>query len=174
VLIEDRRRMDARRPTTALALAEHHRKTFFLSLDLTFQLAGSPLRGGDAPELIEALSWYSPIRDLDEDLDKGLINIPEEVLAEAGWTGREAELAPAVDAPAVRDWLRREHSRGATAIQALGARIGATRDPRGRRILTAFHRLLRTYERKYRRRNPDTAEPPARRRAGSPVTSEQA
>lgn len=174
VLIEDRRRMDARRTTTAPALAEHHRKTFFFSLDLAFRLADSRLRAGDAPELIEALSWCSPVRDLDEDLGKGLINIPEEVLAEAGWTGREPELAPAIDAPAVRDWLRREHSRGAAAIWALGDRIAATGDPRGRRILAAFYRVLRAYERKYRRRNPDMAEPPARRPAASPVASERA
>jgi hypothetical protein len=169
VLIEDRRRMDARRTMTALGLAEHHRKTFQLALDLAFQLAGARVRGDDAPELIEALSWCSPVRDLDEDLGKGLINIPVEVLAEAGWTGREAELAPAIDAPAVRDWLRREHSRGAAAIQALGARLGTVADPRGRRILAAFHRVLRAYERKYRRRNADRAEPPARRRTASPV-----
>ena len=173
-LIEDRRRMDARRTMTALGLAEHHRKIFLLALDLAFQLAGARLRGGDAPELVEAFAWCSPVRDLDEDLDKGLINIPEEVLAEAGWTGREAELAPAIDAPAVRDWLRREHSRGAAAIQALGARLSTIGDPRGRRILAAFHRVLRAYERKYRRRNPDMAEPPARRRTARPVASERA
>jgi phytoene/squalene synthetase len=174
VLIEDRRRMDSRRTMPALALAEHHRKTFFLSLDLTLQLAGSRLRAGDASELIEALSWCSPVRDLDEDLGKGLINIPQEVLAEAGWTAREAELAPALDAPAVRDWLRHEHSRGAAAIRALGARLASIDEPRGRRILAAFHRALRAYERKYRRRNPDAAEPPARRPAASSVASERA
>ena len=174
LLIEDRRRMDARRTMTALALAEHHRRIFFLSLDLTFQLAGARLRAGDTPELLEAFTWCSPVRDLEEDLAKGLINIPEDVLAEAGWTGREPELGPALDAPAVREWLRREHSRGAAAIRALGSRLSSIEDRRGRRILAAFHRALAAYERKYRRRHPDLAEPPARRRPAGPVASEQA
>jgi hypothetical protein len=173
VLIEDRRRMDARRTMTALALAEHHRKTFFLSLDLAFQLAGTRLRAGDAPELIDALSWCSPVRDFDEDLEKGLINLPAEVIAEAGWTGREEDLEPLLDSPVVREWLRREHWRGAASIEALGVRLSgtgatagtATVDPRGRKILAAFHRALKGYERKYRRKHPDLAEPPAGSRA---------
>lgn len=139
VLLEDRRRMDARRAMPAEALAEHHRKTFFLSLDLTFLLAGAGLRAGDAPDLIGALSWVSPVRDLEKDLQKGLINIPREVLGTL----------------AVREWLRREHRRGAACIEALGARLESIEDPKGRAILTAFHKALAAYERKYRRKHAD-------------------
>jgi membrane-associated phospholipid phosphatase len=158
VLLEDRRRMDARRVTPAADLAGHHRKTFFLSLDLTFQLAGAGLRAGDAPELVDALSWCSPVRDLGRDLEKGLINLPAEVIAEAGWAGKEANLTPLLDTPAVREWLRGEHRRGAAAIEALGARLDGVADPRGRAILSLFHRALAAFERKYRRKHP--AEPP--------------
>src|SRR4030095_6157477 len=81
VLIEDRRRMDARKTMSAAALAAPHHRSFSLSLDLPLIGVGSDLRAEDAPDLVDALSWCSPIRDLDEDLAKGLINIPEEVLA---------------------------------------------------------------------------------------------
>jgi len=146
---------------TALALAEHHRRTFHLALDLALQLAGSRLRAADTPELIEALAWSSPVRDLDEDLEKGLINVPAEVIAEAGWTGREENLEPILDTPAAVDWLRREHRRGAASILALGERLPSIDDRRGRKILAAFRRVLAAYERKYRRHHPDLTEPPA-------------
>ena len=138
VLLEDRRRMAARRTWSAAALAEHHRKTFHYSLNLTLTLAGAALRASDAPELIAALSWCSPVRDLEEDRAKGLINIPGAVL-ERG---------------AVEEWLREEHERGAAAIAALGRRLPTIDDPRSRSILTAFHRALAIYERKYRQGTP--------------------
>lgn len=142
VLIEDRQRMDARRTMSAAALAAHHRRTFRLSLDLTLIAAGSELRATDAPELVEALAWCSPIRDLKEDLAKGLINIPEEVLARV-----PAAVAP-LDSEAVKDWLQEEHRKGAEAIEALG---GKTSSP----VFAAFHRALAAYERKYRRLHPE-------------------
>lgn len=145
VLIEDRRRMDARRPMSAAELAEHHRKTFFYSLDLTLILAGAKIRAGDAPELIAALSWCSPVRDLREDLAKGLINIPAEVLAEAERDGEDLLASPAVQA-----WLERERQRGSAAIRALGEKLPRIEDARGRAILAAFHRALASWERKRR------------------------
>lgn len=139
VLLEDRRRMDARRALPAVELAELHRKTFLYSFNLTFILSGAMARAAAEPELIGALCWVSPIRDLREDLDKGLINIPAEVL-ERG---------------TVDDWLRAEHERGAACIAALGQRVDAARDPRSRAILATFHKALAAYERKYRKKERD-------------------
>lgn len=136
VLIEDRRRMDARRTMSAAALAAHHRKTFRLSLDLTLLAAGSDLRAEDAPELVDALAWCSPVRDLEEDLAKGLINIPEEVLAQV------PAHSGLLSAEPVQDWLRAEHRRGAEAIDQLGRKACPP-------VLTAFHRALAAYEKKY-------------------------
>lgn len=144
-LIVDRRRMSEQRAMGAAELAEHHRKTFALSLDLTLILTGAELRAADAPELVDALSWCSPVRDLAEDWEKGLINVPAEVLAQA-----RGDLT----APAVREWLREEHQRGAAALAALGAKIPTIADPRSRAVLSSFHRALAAYERKYRKKNP--------------------
>jgi hypothetical protein len=99
---------------SAETLAEHHRKTFRLSLDLTLIAAGSNLRAEDAPELVEALSWCSPVRDLREDLAKGLINIPAEVLA--GVPGIEETNALLASEP-VRAWLRAEHGRAVRRLR---------------------------------------------------------
>jgi hypothetical protein len=57
---------------------------------------------------------------------------------------------------AVQAWLSDEHRRGALAIEALGRKLPGLRDRgdrRGREILTAFHRALAAYEKKYRRRH---------------------
>jgi membrane-associated phospholipid phosphatase/phytoene/squalene synthetase len=144
-LIVDRRRMAERRAMGAVELAEHHRRTFALSLDLTLLLTGAKLKAADAPELVDALAWCSPVRDLEEDWKKGLINVPAEVLAEAGGN---------LSAPAVRNWLQEEHRRGAAAIAALGAKLPSIPDPRSRSVLSSFHRALAAYERKYRKKNP--------------------
>lgn len=144
-LIVDRRRMAERRAMSAAELAGHHRRTFFLSLDLTLILTGAKLGAAGAPELVDALSWCSPVRDLEEDWKKSLINVPSEVLAESGG---------GLNSPAVRAWLREEHRRGAAAIAALGAKLPMITDPRSRAVLSSFHRALAAYERKYRKQNP--------------------
>ena len=154
VLIEDRRRMDARRKMPAAALAAHHRKTFSLSLDLTLIAVGSGMRAEDAPDLVDALSWCSPIRDLDEDLAKGLINIPEEVLARVpGSAAPRALLA----AEPIQAWLREEHRRGVASLAAGPSRRARTDrdDDPGWTVLSSFHRALAAYEKKYRRRHAD-------------------
>jgi hypothetical protein len=155
VLIEDRRRMDARKTMPAAALATHHHKTFSLSLDLTLIAVGSDLRAEDAPDLIDALSWCSPIRDLDEDLAKGLINIPEEVLARVpGPVGPRTLLA----AEPIKAWLREEHRRGVESLAAgpsPSRRTRARSDDPGWAVLSSFHRALAAYEKQYRRRHVD-------------------
>jgi hypothetical protein len=155
VLVEDRRRMDARRTMTAAALAAHHHKTFRLSLDLTLIAVGSRLRAEDVPRLVDALSWCSPIRDLGEDLAKGLINIPEEVLALV--PGPVSPRALLTSEP-IKAWLREEHRRGLeslTAIPLPSRGNGNGRDDPGWAVITAFHRALTAYEKKYRRRHVD-------------------
>jgi hypothetical protein len=154
LLIEDRERMNARRTMSAAALAAHHRATLARSLDLTLIAVGSGLRAHDAPSLIDALAWCSPIRDLEQDLAKGLINIPEEVLARVtGPMDPQSILA----AEPVRAWLCDEHARAAESL--IAARPPAqpatsTRDP-GWAVIRAFHRALAAYERKYRRHHVD-------------------
>jgi membrane-associated phospholipid phosphatase len=158
----DRRRMDAKEIWSAAALAEQHRETFDRSLNLALILDGAELRAADVPELVEALAWCSPVRDLEKDLAKGLINIPAEVLEPL--TPRPPLPSPPADrergrgtiaAPAVQAWLAEEHRRGAAAIAALGRKLPGVRDRRSREILAAFHRALASYERKYRRRHRD-------------------
>jgi membrane-associated phospholipid phosphatase len=168
VLVEDRRRMDRGTPMQAEALALHHRSTFRGSVNLTLILMGSTLRAADVPELVEALGWCSPVRDLEEDFRKGLINIPEEVIRAAGDAGADAgDFRSLMSAPATREWMRVEYRRGATAVEAIGRRVAEAPDRPARALLAVFRRALAAYVERYRRDHPDLA------RAASPAAAPQ-
>ncbi|HKR98529.1 MAG TPA: phosphatase PAP2 family protein, partial [Candidatus Dormibacteraeota bacterium] len=64
----------------AQQLDEHHRRTFHLSVDLLLITTGCRARAAQVAPLIDALAWCSVFRDLEDDLEKGLINIPSEVV----------------------------------------------------------------------------------------------
>jgi hypothetical protein len=155
LLRQDRRRMDARQAWSAAQLAEHHRRTFSLSVDLTLLLDGAELRAADVPELVAALAWCSPVRDLEKDLARGLINIPAEVLERVSGDREGLASRDLLAAPAVRAWLAEEHRQGAAAVAALGGKLKEVRDRRSREVLAVFHRALAAFERKYRRRHRD-------------------
>lgn len=89
-------------------LLEHHRATFIHSINLMLIARHSPLRASDVPELIDLLAWCSPVRDLQEDIAAGLMNIPREILAAAQLNGT-TPYAVLVSHPLVRTWIKNEH-----------------------------------------------------------------
>lgn len=62
-------------------LLNQHYKTFEDSMDVVLIALDSPLRTNNVPAILEIFAWCSTIRDLEEDLDKGLVNIPTEVVS---------------------------------------------------------------------------------------------
>ncbi len=156
LLLFDHRRRKDRLTLTAEELREHHRRTFYYSLNLTLIVCGAELRAADAGELISALAWCSVMRDLDEDLNKGLINIPAEVLEEAATQGAAAvEYGQLVRTEAVRNWMRAEYGRGLAAMEQCAARLKLQESRKGAAILNLFLRAIRVYARKYARQNRD-------------------
>lgn len=61
-------------------LIEHHHKTFSDSLDIVLMALDSKLRTSDVPTILDIFAWCSTIRDLEEDIQKGLINIPSDIV----------------------------------------------------------------------------------------------
>jgi membrane-associated phospholipid phosphatase len=158
VLVEDRRRMDRGSRMGASALASHHRSTFRGSLNLALILMGSSLRADDVPELVDALAWCSPVRDLEEDFRKGLINIPEEVIRAAGAAGADVrDLRSLMASAATREWMRGEYRRGASAVEAIARRMAEVPDRPARALLAAFRRALSAYVERFSRAHPDLA-----------------
>jgi membrane-associated phospholipid phosphatase len=145
VMQEDRRRRRDGLLLDAASLREHHRQTFALSVDLMLLAGRAELRAVDAPELVEALGWCSAVRDLEEDLRAGLINLPREVVHQAI---AEMPAAAASEWPrslAVREWLDRERQRASVLLDQAEARLATQRDRRGASTLAMFARSMRRY-----------------------------
>lgn len=121
----DRVRVLQRERWTQAQLDAHHTATFRHSVTLMLITAGCTARAADVPSLIPALAWCSVVRDLDDDLRKGLINIPTDV--------------------DVAQWTRDSHARACAALQSAAVEIARLPDPRARRILTIFQRSIANY-----------------------------
>jgi hypothetical protein len=126
----------------AAELDAHHRATFTLSVNLLLMTTRCTARADQVPALIDALAWCSTFRDLDEDLRKGLNNIPAEATDIDHWAQAKQEAA--------RETLRES----ATQVACLT-------DPRARSILGIFQRSI---ERFAARPIPRSSPPLPRRR----------
>ena len=159
VLLFDRRRVKERLLLTSEALSDHHQKTFHYSLNLTLIVAKVRLRAEDAQELIGVLSWCSPMRDLEEDLAKGLVNIPKSVLEQAREQGADSlDYAKLIATPAMRGWIREEYRRGVSSMERCARKLKSFDDRRGVSVLAMFLRAINIYAAKYARRNRDLLE----------------
>lgn len=156
----DRERVLARAVSTREELLAIHRATFGHSVDLMMLAGDSPLRRDDVPLFIEALGWCSTVRDLEEDLAQGLINVPAEVFAAASAESPGASLPALADTLAVREWLREEAVQGAALLDRADVQIEKFEGVRGARTLLRFSRSMRRYS---------SASSGARRRFASSV-----
>lgn len=103
---------------------------------------GSRLRADDAGPLVDALSWCSPHRDLEEDLERGLVNVPREVI-DGIRSGRDR---------AFSEWIREELAKGAAALAASRRGLSVLRDKdAGRRALALLTSAIERYARRYER-----------------------
>ena len=110
---------------TQAQLDAHHHATFRHSVNLMLITTGCTARAADVPSLIEALAWCSVFRDLDDDLRKGLVNIP-----------RDTDPA---------QWTRDSHTHARIALHSAAEEIARLHDPRAQRILGIFQRSIAKY-----------------------------
>ncbi|MGM9480977.1 fatty acid desaturase [Roseateles sp. NT4] len=143
------------------ALRQHHRNTFTLSLNLLLAARGSDLRAADAPELIEAFGWCSVVRDLREDLQAGLVNVPAEVLRAAQIANHPPiELGALLQSAAMQTWMKAEHDRALTLLGAMPPRLEALATQPGVEVLRIFTRSIRGFAgRPFARLYPQLAQP---------------
>ena len=102
------------------------------------------LRARDVPELIDALGWCSTVRDLEEDLAKGLVNIPSEVVDRADVTAATSLSMLATDTH-VRTWLNAEGERARKWLAQTEHRLADSANRRGARVLLRFSRSMEPY-----------------------------
>ena len=139
----DRERVREGRELSTEALRAHHRDTFVRSVGLMLHVARAEVRAPEAPSLLEAFGWCSTMRDLEEDLDKGLFNVPQEVNQAVRAEGREpTRYASLVGSVAGRMWLVAEHHRARALLDASREELDRLGDRSGVRLLRLFHRSI--------------------------------
>jgi hypothetical protein len=146
----DRERFESRRLLTQAELNELHNNTFVHSMNASLMMVGSSLRACDFPEMVGALSWVSPMRDLRDDLARGLINVPLEVLN----GGKNLDYDCLIEQSSIRAWIRDEFNKGQACLQALPRKLRSHFPKRGVLEIWAFYfeisRYAVRYKRKYR------------------------
>ncbi|NIV18357.1 MAG: phosphatidic acid phosphatase [Woeseiaceae bacterium] len=146
----DRQRVEQGLVFNAEELRRHHRTTFSHSLNLLLTAAGSSTRADDVPELVDAFGWCSTVRDLEDDLEQGLVNVPADVVAAAQHEGASViDVRQFVATEAVRRWFAAELERAEALLEAHGRRRPASDDPTGQRILRIFDRSIGAYVRRF-------------------------
>lgn len=106
-------------------LDAHHDATFRHSVNLMLITSDCRARAHQVPSLIRALGWCSVVRDLDDDLRKGLNNIPVD---------RDPSL-----------WPGEAHARASIDVVGAAQEIAGLDDPRARRLLGIFQRSVARY-----------------------------
>lgn len=157
----DRCRMTDRALWSGEDLRAHHQKTFSLSLNLLLSARGSNLCAADVPELIEAFGWCSTMRDLREDLDAGLINVPADVAKIARLDeSRTPNVDTLLSCDAMRAWMASELDRALSLLSATQSRLDALKARPGVEILRIFSRSIRSFAvRRFVRLYPQLGEP---------------
>ncbi len=149
----DRVRFESQSLLTKEQLDALHRATFTHSMDVSLMMVDSPLRAADIPEMVGALSWVSPMRDLREDLQRGLVNVPLEVIEAAREAGATSLAYDALMATrAVRAWVRAEFQRGEACLQAIPPRLRQLFPRRGVLEIWAFYVEIARYAVRYKTR----------------------
>lgn len=88
-------------------LRRYHEVLFSPIIDLAFTGLGSHMSSATVPEFWEALGRTYSVRDLEEDWNRGIINIPAEVLNAAGLTS-EAPYGDVMGNPVIQRWIQDE------------------------------------------------------------------
>lgn len=127
----------------AAELQAHLHLTFHHSVNLLLIAAQLQTRARHVPDLVAALGWCSVVRDLSEDLGKGLVNVPAEVVRQVAAPGCALNLQH----PEMQRWLAADRLIALDHLRAsaLTLQTITTTDPRAARLLGSFHRSIARY-----------------------------
>jgi hypothetical protein len=144
----DAQRVATRATLTHAELKAHLHTTFHHSINLLLISSQMQARAKSVSDLVAALGWCSVERDLEEDLRKGLINVPTEVMNRVTTTGGNL----AEHHPEIRSWRKAEKLAVLNRLQnsALTLQALATYDPHAARLLKLFHRSIERHAKEER------------------------
>lgn len=140
IMCEDHKRMVQSKLMTSVQIQSQLNQTFSCSFDIFMHATNSKLRSTEFPDLIQALSWCSVERDLPEDLQRGLINIPAEVV-----NGFSVDVpVKLLEVPHVQRWRAEQREAIVPVLDRLDDKLSKdTREGIG--LLRMFSRSIRKY-----------------------------
>jgi len=153
ILIDDYIRRTRRRTDLAVHLAEHHRQTFKLSMDITLAFLDSRVNSADCPEIVDSLVWCSVMRDLRDDLKSGIINIPRDIYQVPSHQLSSEEIETILQEPNVQTWIRCEFASLASNMQAIEPKLHTLKDNIGKKAVKIFWKSIKSYVPKFERQN---------------------
>jgi hypothetical protein len=146
IMMEDRKRVIGEKIFTYKELRHQHHTTFSYSLDITFMAIESSLRTRDLPEILDIFGWCSTVRDLEEDLDKNLINIPYEVASKIP-NFMELSTKEKMHHPVVCQWLNAETERAKELFAVCDRKVKPLLRRPGAFMFTMFLSSMKKYTR---------------------------
>ena len=144
---------DSQRRVQRLLLDEktlhaHLHRTFYHSVDILLVVSGLQTRAREVPGLVKALAWCSVVRDFDDDVTTGIINVPQLVVEAARARTREVnDAAITMQTPEVAAWLKEERERALEHLEQARTNLAevATREPEAAKLLGVFQRSVEKY-----------------------------
>lgn len=124
-MIFDYKRAGDRRVLSKQELENYYHDTFFPLVNLALIGLESQFRANDIPALSYGQGRVFSVRDLEEDWQRGVINIPKETLDEAQLT-QHSSIEEVNRNPIITDWLRSELSESKPQLLAVKAKLKAS------------------------------------------------
>jgi phytoene/squalene synthetase len=144
---------DSQRRAQRLLLDEktlhaHLHRTFYHSVDILLVVSGLQTRAREVPGLVKALAWCSVVRDFEEDVKTGIVNVPQSVVEAARARMREGEAAViTMQTPEVAAWLTEEHEKAKEHLAQSRANLAevAVKEPEAAKLLGVFQKSVERY-----------------------------
>lgn len=124
-IVFDHKRAGERRVLSQKELDDYYHATFFPVVNLALIGIDSQFRAKDIPALSYGQGRVFSVRDLKEDWQRGVINIPKEVLGQTQLT-QHSSIEELKTNPTVTNWLRSELSESELALLAVKAKLKAS------------------------------------------------
>ena len=154
VMIDDHTRRSLSSILQKHQLKLQFHKTFSGSINVAMIIWQSDIRAGDVPELINCFAWCSCIRDLDEDCEKGLINIPAEILS----TSMPLDLQRFKQEQRFSRWIQDEFTVARRTLNNTTIELEQLKGRKGVTLLHIFHRSMNKFYHNYREKHPQLFE----------------
>jgi phytoene/squalene synthetase len=136
----------------AQVLHAHLHRTFYHSVDILLVVSGFHTRAREVPGLVKALAWCSVVRDFEDDVSTGIINVPQKVVEAARKRVRTHEGAREDDTittrtPEVAAWLEEEHVKAKENLAQSRINLAevAAKEPEAAKLLGVFQRSVEKY-----------------------------